>query len=155
VDFLPSSASLEALLNTPVRSTLLIFIHLLGHSLFFFSPLAVSLLHSVHDQDVSARVSVILSRLARCQLLHCHPLKRFSQTFTQNVIPLSCVHGAIQLTSKRPGIILFSIVRTPTVVAPPPSEGFLSLPESSFSVLPVGVSCCRSLLDRLKRLLNR
>jgi hypothetical protein len=39
-----------------------------------------------------------------------------------------------QLTPKRPGITLFSIVRTPTVDASPPrTTGFLSLPESSFS----------------------
>jgi hypothetical protein len=33
-------------------------------------------------------VSVMSARLARFPLLHCHPLKRFSQTFTQNMIPV-------------------------------------------------------------------
>jgi hypothetical protein len=42
-----------------------------GHSLFF-SHFALSLLHCVSNQDISARVSVISSRLARCQLLHCY-----------------------------------------------------------------------------------
>jgi hypothetical protein len=35
--FSPSSSSLEALLNTPVPSTLPIFMHFLEHSLFFLS----------------------------------------------------------------------------------------------------------------------
>jgi hypothetical protein len=53
----------ERTLSTPVTSTIPIFIHPLVGTRCFFSPLAVSLLHCVSDQDISAPVSAKSARL--------------------------------------------------------------------------------------------